>query len=161
MGRIIALDYGRKRVGIAVTDVLKLIANGLTTVHSKDIIQFLKDYMDREDVECIVVGEPRQMNNEASEAAVFINPFIKQLKKKFPGLKIERMDERFTSKIAFQTMLDAGLKKKDRRNKEMVDMISATVILQSYLEQNTGYRIQDTENRIQKTGYREQDSGNK
>ena len=136
MGRIIALDYGRKRVGIAVTDVLKLIANGLTTVHSKDIIQFLKDYMHREDVECIVVGEPRQMNNEASEAEMFINPFIKQLKKEFPGLKIERMDERFTSKIAFQTMLDAGLKKKDRRNKELVDMISATVILQSYLEQS-------------------------
>ena len=136
MGRIIALDYGRKRVGIAVTDVLKLIANGLTTVHSKDIIQFLKDYMRREDVECIVVGEPRQMNNKASEAEVFINPFIKQLKKEFPGLKIERMDERFTSKIAFQTMLDAGLKKKDRRNKEMIDMISATVILQSFLEQS-------------------------
>ena len=136
MSRIIALDYGRKRVGVAVTDVLQLIASGLTTVHSTDIIQFLKDYMDREDVECIVVGEPRQMNNEASEAEVFINPFIKQLKKAFPGLKTERMDERFTSKIAFRTMLDAGLKKKDRRNKELVDMISATVILQSFLEQS-------------------------
>ena len=134
MGRILAIDYGSKRVGIAVTDPLKMIATGLTTVHSKDVISFLKDYINREEVECVVVGEPRRMNNEPSRVAALIDVFIKSLKKNFPGLKIERMDERFTSKMAFQTMIEAGLKKKARQNKELVDEISATIILQSYLE---------------------------
>ena len=134
MGRILAIDYGRKRVGIAVTDELKMIANSLTTVHSKDIITFLKDYTEKESVECFVIGEPKQMNGKLSESERFIEPFIKLLKKEFPDIKIERFDERFTSKIAVRTMVDAGIKKKDRQNKALIDSISATLILQSYLE---------------------------
>ncbi len=134
MGRILAIDYGRKRVGIAVTDELKMIANSLTTVHSKDIIIFLKKYTDKESVECFVIGEPKQMNGKLSESEKFIEPFIKLLKKEFPDIKIERFDERFTSKIAVRTMVDAGIKKKDRQNKALIDSISATLILQSYLE---------------------------
>lgn len=128
-----AIDYGTKRVGLAVTDPLQMIANPLTTVHSKDLMEFLKDYTTKEEVECFVIGEPKRMNNQESEAARHIEPFIRSLKKKLPGIKIERMDERFTSKMAFQSMLDAGLKKKDRARKELVDMISAAIILQSYL----------------------------
>ncbi len=134
MGRILAIDYGRKRVGIAVTDELKMIANSLTTVHSKDIITFLKNYIDKESVECFVIGEPKQMNGKLSESEKFIEPFIKLLKKEFHDIKIERFDERFTSKIAVRTMVDAGIKKKDRQNKALIDSISATLILQSYLE---------------------------
>lgn len=134
MARIMAIDYGSKRVGIAVTDNLQIIATGLTTVHSKDIITFLKDYVAKEEVECIVVGEPKHLNNKPSDAARFIDPFVVHLKRAFPGVKVERMDERFTSKMAFQTMIDSGLKKKDRQNKELVDEISATIILQSYME---------------------------
>src|SRR5688500_9005672 len=102
MGRIMAIDYGSKRVGIAVTDPLQMIATGLTTVHSKDVIQFLKDYVAKEKVDCIVVGEPKQMNNEASDSSRFIEPFVKHLSRTFPAVRIERMDERFTSKMAFQ-----------------------------------------------------------
>lgn len=133
MPRIIAIDYGSKRVGIAVTDPLKIIANGLTTVHSKDVLAFLEDYLKKEQVECIVVGEPKTLKNEASDSARFIEPFVKHLKKKFPQIKIERFDERFTSALAHKAMLDGGLKKKDRQNKETVDMVSATIILQDYL----------------------------
>jgi putative holliday junction resolvase len=133
MGRIMAIDYGRKRTGIAVTDELQLIANGLTTVASHEIFTFLKDYTAKEKVDMIVVGEPKQMNNQPSESLQFIIPFVNRLKKEFPGMSIEMEDERFTSKIAFQTMIDAGLKKKDRQNKELVDTISATIILQSYM----------------------------
>ena len=134
MGRILAIDYGQKRVGIAVTDESRIIANGLTTVHVKDIIAFLKEYIEKENVDCIVVGEPRDMKNRASDASRFIEPFVKHLKKQFPDIVVERMDERFTSRMAFQTMIDAGLKKKSRQNKELVDTISATLILQSYME---------------------------
>ena len=134
MGRIIAIDYGRKRVGLAVTDELKMIATSMGTVHSKDIIEFLKTYLSSEKVECIVVGEPKQMNNENSDSAKFIEPFVKLLIKTFPAIPVKRFDERFTSKMAFQTMIDAGLKKKDRQNKELIDSISATIILQSYME---------------------------
>jgi len=134
MGRILALDYGQKRVGVAVTDELQIIANSLTTVHSKDILSFLKEYTSREKVDCFVVGDPRQMNNQPSESAKFIEPFVNQLKKQFPEIEVKRIDERFTSKMALQTMLTAGLKKKDRQNKEMIDTISACIILQSYLE---------------------------
>jgi putative Holliday junction resolvase len=134
MSRILAIDYGSKRVGLAVTDPLQMIANPLQTVHSKDILDFLESYLESEDVECFVVGDPRQMNNKESESVKIINPFISKLKKKFPEIRIERVDERFTSKIAFQAMIDAGLKKKDRQNKGLVDTISATLILQSYLE---------------------------
>lgn len=128
-----AIDYGSKRVGIAVTDPLQIIATGLTTVHSKDLIDFLKKYIEKEEVECIVVGEPKRLNNEPSDAARFIEPFVVHLRRTFPNIKIERMDERFTSKMAFQTMIDSGLKKMARQNKELVDEISATIILQSYM----------------------------
>lgn len=136
MGRIIAIDYRRKRVGIAVTDEQKIIATPLTTVHSKDIIEFLQDYISKENVECIIVGEPKQMDYTASEAEKFIKPFFNRIKKLFPALIVERYDERFTSKIAFQAMIDGGLKKKARQDKALIDKISATIILQSYLASN-------------------------
>lgn len=133
MGRILAIDYGQKRAGIAVTDPLQLIANGLTTVHVKDVWEFLLNYLKSETVDCIVVGEPRTMQNQPSDAARFIEPFVARLRKTFPNLKIERMDERFTSKIAHEVMLTGGLKKLQRQNKSLVDTISATLILQSYM----------------------------
>ncbi|HOZ88177.1 MAG TPA: Holliday junction resolvase RuvX [Bacteroidia bacterium] len=134
MGRILAIDYGSKRCGIAVTDSLRILANGLAAVHSKDIIQFLEDYFKKEAVDIIVVGEPKTLQNEKSDSARFIDPFVTHLQRKFPDKKIDRFDERFTSAIAHQTMLQGGLKKKDRQDKETVDIISATLILQSYME---------------------------
>ncbi len=136
LGRILAIDYGKKRTGIAVTDELRLIASGLTTIQTADIIPFLKEYLSKELVDVIVVGEPKQMNNTPSESEVLIVPFIQEITKHFPKLPIERQDERFTSKMAFQTMLDGGLKKGQRRNKALIDEISATIILQSYMESN-------------------------
>ncbi|MBU2997867.1 Holliday junction resolvase RuvX [Cellulophaga baltica] len=133
MGRVIALDFGKVRTGVAVTDELKLIASGLTTVATKELLVFLKEYILKENVEIIVVGEPKQMNNEASESEALIAPFLKKLAEAFPRISIERQDERFTSKMAFQTMIDSGLKKKQRRDKALVDEISATIILQAYL----------------------------
>ena len=135
MGRILAIDYGRKRVGVAVTDPLKIIANGLDTIHSKDIIAFLKDYFSKEEVETVVIGFPKQLNNLPSESVIYVNEFISHFKKNFPEMKYELMDERFTSKMAFQTMIDGGLKKKQRQDKALIDKVSATIILQSYLEQ--------------------------
>ncbi|MBN1111852.1 MAG: Holliday junction resolvase RuvX [Bacteroidales bacterium] len=134
MGRIIGIDYGRKRTGIAVTDPMKIIASRLDTLSSVTVIPFLKDYIAKNDVECIVVGYPKQLNNQGSESLKYINPFLQKLVKEFPDMKIEQMDERFTSKIAFQTMIDAGVKKKDRQDKGLVDGVSATIILQSYLD---------------------------
>ena len=134
MARLLAIDYGTKRCGIAVSDPLQIIANGLTTVHSKDILNFLETYFQKEAVEVIIVGDPKKLSGEATDATVHVNAFVKQLHKKFPKMKIERIDERFTSKMAFQTMIDSGLKKKARQNKELVDEISATIILQSYME---------------------------
>ena len=136
MARVIAIDYGSKRVGVAVTDELQIIASGLTTVHSTEIIPFLEDYFTTHEVECIVVGEAKDLQNNPSESAKVIEPFVKHLSRKFKDKKIARIDERFTSKMAFQTMIDSGLKKKDRQNKALVDEISATIILQSYLSQN-------------------------
>jgi putative Holliday junction resolvase len=133
MGRILAIDYGSKRVGLAVTDSLRIIATGLTTVHSKDVIKFLEDYFRKETVDTIVVGLPKTLMNEDSSSARFIDPFVKHLVKKFPGMQIVRFDERFTSSIAHQTMLSGGLKKKERQNKDTVDMISATILLQDYM----------------------------
>lgn len=133
MGRILAIDYGSKRVGLAVTDSLRLIATGLTTVHSKDVITYLENYCKKEAVDIIVVGEPKTMQNNKSDSARFIDPFVVHLKKKFPDKQIERYDERFTSAMAHQTMLAGGLKKKDRQDKETVDMISAIIILQDYM----------------------------
>lgn len=133
MARILAIDYGVKRTGIAVTDELQIIASGLITVKTDELIKFLIDYTNKEQVELFIVGLPKQMNNSDSENEKHILSFLKQLKKSLPKIPIKRIDERFTSKIAFQTMIDSGLKKKQRRNKGLVDEISATIILQSYL----------------------------
>jgi putative Holliday junction resolvase len=133
MGRILAIDYGSKRVGIAVTDNLRLIASSLASVHSSEVIAFLENYFKTEVVDIIVVGEPKTLANTKSDSARFIDPFVVHLKKKFPDKIIERYDERFTSAIAHQTMLLGGLKKKGRRDKETVDRISATIILQDYM----------------------------
>lgn len=134
MARLLAIDYGRKRSGIAVTDTLQIIANGLTTVPSHTIINFLKDYIAKESVELIIVGLPRQMNYEESESMQYIKPFVKKLQKEIPNIPVEYFDERFTSRMAQQTMIDGGLKKKQRQNKALVDEISATIILQGYME---------------------------
>lgn len=134
MSRIIAIDYGRKRTGIAVSDTLQMIANGLTTVPTHTLLDFILGYVDREPVERILVGLPKQMNNEASENMKYIEPFVRSLKKKIPHIAVEYVDERFTSVLAHRTMLEAGLKRKARQNKELVDEISATIILQTYLE---------------------------
>ncbi len=134
MGRILAIDYGRKRVGLAVTDPLQMIANSLTTIPSAEVMAFLEKYTQTENVELFVVGLPKQMNNEPSESMRYITPFVHLLKKRFPQIPVTMFDERFTSKLAHQTMLEGGLKKKDRQNKALVDQISATIILQGYLE---------------------------
>lgn len=133
MARILAIDFGTKRTGIAVTDELQIIASGLTTVNTKELISFLKDYISKESVELFLVGEPKQMDNTASESEVHIISFIDKLEKVIPSIPIIRVDERFTSKMAFQTMIDSGLKKNQRKNKALIDEISATLILQSYL----------------------------
>ncbi len=134
MGRILAIDYGQKRVGLAVTDPMQITANGLDTVLSHEIFDYLQRYIAREPVEKFVVGLPKQMNGEDSESMQYIKPFVTGLQRKFPDIELVYVDERFTSVLAHKTMLDAGLKKKDRQNKELVDKISATIILQSYLE---------------------------
>ena len=133
MARILALDYGKVRTGIAVTDELQLIASGLITVETKDLISFLADYINNEPVELFVVGLPKQMDNTQSESEDLIQTFLKKLSNKFPAIPIERQDERFTSKMAFQSMLDSGMEKKKRQDKSLVDEISATLILQAYL----------------------------
>ena len=133
MGRLLAIDYGSKRTGIAVTDELQIIASGLTTVDTKTLMIFLKSYTTKESVDLILIGLPKQMNNELSESEPLILKFIKTLDKELPDIPIHRVDERFTSKMAFQTMIDSGLNKKKRKNKALVDEISATLILQSYL----------------------------
>ena len=133
MPRILALDYGTKRTGIAVTDELKLIASGLTTVATKDLLNYLQDYFKNEKVERVLVGEPKRMNDLPSESEVHIQEFLKKFVEKFPYMPLERVDERFTSKMAFQTMIDSGLGKKKRRDKALVDEISATIILQTWL----------------------------
>ena len=133
MPRILAIDYGLKRTGIAITDELQIIASGLTTVATNEVIAFLKDYTKKENVELFLVGEPKQMDNTPSESEALIIPFINRLEKEFPNIPIKRVDERFTSKMAFQTMIDSGLKKNQRKNKALIDEISATLILQSYL----------------------------
>lgn len=133
MARILAIDFGEKRTGIAVTDELQIIASGLTTVATKNLLSFIKDYIKKESVELFIVGKPSQMNNLDSESEKHILPFLKSLNNSIPNIPIISIDERFTSKMAFQTMIDSGLNKKQRRNKALVDEISATIILQSYL----------------------------
>ncbi|WP_066220640.1 Holliday junction resolvase RuvX [Formosa haliotis] len=133
MARILAIDFGKVRTGLAITDELQIIASGLTTVETKQLIPFLKDYISKESVELFVVGEPKQMDATASESEALIVPFLEKLAKAIPDIPVVRVDERFTSKMAFQTMIDGGLKKKQRKNKALIDEISATLILQSYL----------------------------
>jgi len=135
--RILAFDYGTKRIGIAVTDPLQIIATGLDTIHPKDIIDYLKKYLSSEQVELFVVGEPRQMDGSPSQSTPHIKGFITTLKKNFPDIPIERIDERFTSKMASAVVAQSGFKKTDRRNKERLDTISATIILQTYLEKKS------------------------
>jgi len=135
LGRILAIDYGRKRVGIAVTDPLQIIANSLTTVPSGEIFTFLTDYFSKEKVDTVVIGLPKTVRNEESESMKYITPFMNRFRKLYPDMPTEMVDERFTSKLAFQAMIDGGLKKKDRQKKGIVDAVSATIILQSYLEQ--------------------------
>jgi putative Holliday junction resolvase len=133
LSRILAIDFGQKRTGIAVTDELQIIASGLTTVATEQLIPFLKDYCSKEKVALFIVGKPKQLNNTDSESEVFIIPFLEKLSKEIPSIPVKRIDERFTSKMAMQTMIAGGLKKKQRSNKALVDEISATIILQSYL----------------------------
>jgi len=141
MGRILAIDYGRKRTGVAVSDPLKIIANGLETVSTHQLEEFLDKYLAENDVEVIVVGMPRNMDNTPSEAYTYIKPFVKRLEKKYPDMLIEMEDERFTSVLAFRAMIDGGVKKQDRRNKALVDKVSATIILQSYMERIKNDRL--------------------
>ncbi len=134
MGRIIAIDYGKRRCGIATTDPEKIIANGLTTVDTKELPSFLDNYILKENVETIIIGKPLQVTGKDSESMSFIRPFFKFLSNKYPQIPVEWADERYTSKMAFQTMIDSGISKSARQNKELVDKISATILLQSYLE---------------------------
>lgn len=134
MGRILAIDYGRKRIGLAVTDSNKIIANRLDTISTHEIWNFLNEYLKKEAIEKVVVGYPKTLNNEASEAVKYINPFLKKFQQKYSGVSLELIDERFTSRIAMRTMVDAGLKKKKRQDKKLVDGVSATILLQNYLE---------------------------
>ncbi len=133
MSRILAIDYGIKRTGIAVTDDFQIIASGLTTIPSETAITFLKNYFSKENVSVVLIGEPKQMNGQPSESTEIIEKFVQKFKSTFPEMKVERSDERFTSKMAFQTMIDSGLKKKQRQNKALVDEIAATIMLQDYL----------------------------
>ena len=133
MTRILAIDYGLKRTGIAVTDEMQMIASGLTTVESPTLIPFLKNYFSQEKVEKVLIGEPKQMNGLPSESAPIIEKFVLEFVKNFPEMTLIRVDERFTSKMAFQSMIDSGLKKKQRQNKALIDEISATIMLQDYL----------------------------
>ncbi|PKG51820.1 MULTISPECIES: Holliday junction resolvase RuvX [Olleya] len=133
MARILAIDFGKVRTGLAVTDEMQIIASGLTTVNTKELIAFLKDYLSKEQVELFLVGEPKQMDNTPSESEALIIPFLVKLENVFPKIPIKRVDERFTSKMATQTLIDSGLKKKQRQNKALLDEVSATIILQSYL----------------------------
>jgi putative Holliday junction resolvase len=134
MGRIIGIDYGLKRIGIAVTDPLQIFASPLNTISPAEFDNFITDFLKKNEIDAFVIGYPVQMNNQPSESVVYINPFIKKLKKTFPGKNIFLADERFTSQMALRTMIDGGVKKKDRQDKSMVDKISASIILQSFLD---------------------------
>ncbi|MDX5346691.1 MAG: Holliday junction resolvase RuvX [Hymenobacteraceae bacterium] len=134
MGRIVAIDYGVKRVGLAVTDPMQIIATALDTIHPKDLLAYLKTYAAKEPVDAFVVGMPSNLKGEATDATPHVVGFVRKLQKEFPEVPVHTIDERFTSRMAFQTMIDAGLNKKARRDKATVDRVSATIILQSYLE---------------------------
>lgn len=134
MSRILAIDYGLKRTGIAVTDPLQIIATGLTTVESPQLIPFLKDYFEKEPVEKIIIGEPKNLDDSDTHATALVHGVIAKLRKNFPAMPVEKVDERYTSKMAVQAMIEMGMKKKQRRNKAMVDEIAATIMLQEYLQ---------------------------
>ncbi|MBE6295703.1 MAG: Holliday junction resolvase RuvX [Bacteroidales bacterium] len=134
MARLLAIDYGKKRTGLAVSDEMQIIAGGLTTVATTELVDYILDYIKREQVERIVVGLPKQMNNEPSENMRRVEPFVNRLRKLLPDIPVEYHDERFTSVLAQRTIIEAGIKKMARRNKELVDEVSATIILQSYME---------------------------
>ena len=138
MARIISIDFGLKRTGLAVTDPYQIIATGLTTVHSKELIPFLKDYFEKELVELIIIGEPKNWDDSDTHATPLVEKCIKDLQKNFPAIPIKKVDERYTSKMAKDAMLEMGMKKKDRRNKALVDEIAATIMLQEYLR---GFQI--------------------
>ncbi len=139
-----ALDYGTVRVGVAVTDPQQIIANGLDTIPTAKILEFLTEYLKKETVDCIVIGEPKHEDNTPSQSAGVIEQFIVLLKQKFPAIPIQRVDERYTSRMAFQAMIDGGMKKKDRRDKAMIDKISATLILQTYMQMKQNGAISGT-----------------
>ncbi len=134
MGRILGIDYGTKRIGLAITDPLQIFASPLNTIKTHEFDSFILNFLQTEEIEAFVIGYPVQMNNKPSESVIFINPFIKKLKKKYPEKDIHLIDERFTSQMALRTMIDGGVKKKDRQDKSMVDKISASIILQSFLD---------------------------
>lgn len=133
MGRIMAIDYGRVRTGLAVTDPMRIIATALATVETGRVMQYIKEYCAREEVDVFVVGDAKRMDGSPSESMQIIEPFVAALREVFPGKEVARVDERFTSKMAFQTMIDSGLKKKDRRDKGMIDRVAATIMLQDYM----------------------------
>jgi len=141
MGRIIGIDYGLKRIGLAVTDPLQIFASPLITVSPAEFDNFIVDYLIKNEIDAFVIGYPVQMNNQPSESVVYINPFIKKLKKKYPEKHIYLADERFTSQMAFRTMIEGGVKKKNRQDKSMVDKISASIILQSFLDNKTNKAV--------------------
>ena len=134
MPRILSIDYGFKRTGLAVTDPLQIIATGLTTVESKQLVPFLKDYFAREEVELIIIGEPKNWDDSDTHATPLVEKCIKQLQKNFPAIPIKKVDERYTSKMAKDAMLEMGLKKMQRRDKKLVDEIAATIMLQEYMQ---------------------------
>ena len=134
------MDYGRKRTGIAVTDPLQIIANGLATVQTNQLLDYLTTYFENESVDLVVIGLPKQMNNDYSESMAYIQPFVNRFKKLFPHIPVDYVDERFTSVLAHKAMIEGGLKKKDRQNKALVDEVSATIILQSYMETKKMFR---------------------
>ena len=143
MGRILGIDYGKKRVGLAVTDPLQIFASPLSTVNVQEFDEFLNEYMSYEIVDEFVVGYPVQMNNKPSESVKYIEPFIKRLRKKFPDKPVNLVDERFTSQIAMKAMIEGGVKKKERQNKMITDMISASIILQSFLDKRSVAKKRD------------------
>jgi putative Holliday junction resolvase len=134
MGRIIGIDYGKKRIGLAVTDPLQIFASPLETINIREFDNYISEYLKSEEVDAFVIGYPVQMNNKPSESVKYIDPFIRKIKKRFPGKALHLIDERFTSQIAFRTMIDGGVKKEKRKDKSMVDKISASIILQSFLD---------------------------
>jgi putative holliday junction resolvase len=138
LARILAIDFGMRRTGLAVTDPLKIIANGLTTVETRELIPFLKKYFQQEQVELIIIGEPKNLDDSDTHATPLVLKIVKELEKNFPGIPVKKVDERYSSKLAVQSMVQSGMKKKDRRNKALVDEIAATIILQQYL-QETGH----------------------